>query len=136
MINITKDMEVGIEKIDGQHKELIERINTIVSMGSRSFSKEETQKTLDLLGKYVVQHIGDEEALQKQCNYPKYEWHKGLHQRFIDDFVKVKEEFAKNGASLQFTIDLNKRIISWIVRHIKSVDVEFGKFYNSKMASQ
>ena len=136
MITITKDMEVGVAKIDEQHKELIDRINTVVLLGSKSHSKEETQKTLDLLGKYVVQHFGDEEALQRECNYPKYEWHKAVHQDFIDDFLKFKEKFAKYGASLQFTIDLNNRIISWIVRHIKNVDVEFGKFYASQMASQ
>ena len=129
-------MEVGIAKIDEQHKELIDRINTIALMGSQSYSKEETQKTLDLLGNYVVQHFGDEEALQKQCNYPKYELHREMHNAFIDDFIKIKEEFAKYGASLHFTLELNNRIISWIVRHIKNVDVEFGKFYVSQMAIQ
>jgi hemerythrin len=129
MITVTKDMEVGIAKIDEQHKELINRINTITSMGSKCFSKEETQKTLDLLGKYVVQHFGDEEALQIECNYPKYECHKAIHQAFIDDFIKLKEEFVKHGASFNFTIELNNRIVSWIVRHIKNVDVEFGKYY-------
>jgi len=131
MITLTKDMEVGVAKIDEQHKELVDRINTISSMGSKTFSTEETQKTLDLLGKYVVQHFGDEEALQLQCNYPKYEWHKAIHQAFIDDFIRLKEEFAKYGASFNFTLELSNRIVSWIVRHIKSVDVEFGQFYTS-----
>jgi len=101
-------------------------------MGLKSVTIEETQKTLDLLGKYVVQHFSDEEALQKECNYPKYEWHKSIHQNFVDDFLKLKEEFEKNGASYNFIIELNKRIVLWIVSHIKNVDVEFGKFYNSK----
>ena len=129
MITLTKDMEIGIAEIDEQHKELIDRINALPSMGSKSYSPEETQKTLDLLGRYVVQHFGDEEAYQKECNYPKYEWHKGIHQKFIDDFIKIKEEFIKNGASLRFTLDLNRYLDSWIVRHITHVDVEFGRFY-------
>ena len=131
MIAITKDMEVGVAKIDEQHKELINRVNSIITMGSKSFSDEETQKTLDLLGTYVVQHFGDEEELQISCHYPRYEWHKAIHQAFIEDFLKLKEEFAKHGASFDFTIELNNRIVSWIVRHIKSVDVEFGEFYTS-----
>ena len=139
MITFSKDMEIGVAKIDEQHKELIDRINAITSMGSKCLSKDETQKTLDLLGKYVVEHFGDEEALQKECNYPKYERHKAIHQFFVDDFVKLKEEFAKHVASYQsynddlfnFTIELNNRIISWIVRHIKNEDVDFGKYYAS-----
>jgi len=132
MITLTKDMEIGVAKIDEQHKELIDRINSITSMGSKCLSKEETQKTLDLLGKYVVQHFGDEEALQKECNYPKYEWHKAKHQEFIGDFIKLKEEFENKGASFNFVIELNNRIVSWIVKHIKNVDAEFGKFYVSQ----
>ena len=129
MITLTKDMEIGVAKIDEQHKELIDRINSITSMGLESVSKEETQKTLDLLCKYVVQHFGDEEALQKECNYPEYERHREIHQRFIGDFMKVKEEFEKNGASINFSKELNIRIIMWIMTHIKNVDVEFGKYY-------
>jgi hemerythrin len=131
MITISKDMEVGIVKIDEQHKELVDRVNALSSMGSKSFSKEETQKTLDFLGKYVAQHFADEEALQKECNYPKYEGQKEIHQKFVGDVIKVKEEYKKNGASLKFTLDLNRQIISWIVRHITCDDVEFGKFYAS-----
>ena len=130
MITLTKDMETGIAKIDGQHKELINRLNEITSMGVKAISNEETQKTLLLLEKYIHKHFGDEEALQKQSGYPKYEWHKGQHQIYVADFEKLRREFAINGHSAKFTLDLNNSIISWIVRHIKSVDVEFGKYYN------
>ena len=132
MITLTKDMEIGVAKIDAQHKELIDRVNSITSMGLKSVSKDETQKTLDLLGRYVVQHFGDEEALQKKCNYPRYEWHRKLHQDFIGDFTKLKEEFSKNGSSVQFAVDLNNRIIKWIMSHIKNADADFGKCYNSQ----
>jgi len=132
MITLTKDMEIGVAKIDEQHKELVDRINTITSMGLKSVSKEETQKTLDLLGWYVVQHFGDEEALQRKCNYPRYEWHRQIHKDFIVDFTKIKEDFEKNGPSIKFTVELNNRIVKWIVSHIKNVDAEFGKFYVSQ----
>ena len=131
MISLTEDMMIGIALIDKQHKELIDRINTLTSMGVRSASKEETQKTVDFLEEYVIKHFGDEETLQKRYNYPKFESHKALHQEFINTFAKVKEEFAENGASLKFTLELNQRIISWIVKHVKNADMEFGKFYAS-----
>ena len=132
MITLTKDMQVGVPKIDQQHEELIDRLNKVTSMGAKSVSREETQITLDLLGEYIVKHFGDEEALQKQSGYPKYEWHKGQHQLYVGEFQKLKREFAINGISAKFTLDLNNSIINWIVRHIKSVDVEFGKFYRGQ----
>jgi hemerythrin len=132
MLKLTEDMKVGVPKIDAQHQELIDRLNAVVSMGEKSVSKEETQKTLDLLGDYIVKHFGDEEALQRQSGYPQYEWHKGQHQIYIDAFKKLEQEFAANGVSMKFTRDLNSSIINWIVKHIKSVDVALGKYYQAQ----
>ena len=131
-ITLSKDMETGVALIDAQHRELVDRLNAVTSMGAKSVSTEETQKTLKMLGDYIVKHFNDEEALQKQSGYPKYEWHKAQHQLYIAEFQKLKEEFNAVGYSAKFTLDLNNSIINWIVRHIKSVDVEFGKFYNAR----
>jgi hemerythrin len=132
MIELTKDMEVGVSKIDAQHRELISRLNKVLSMGVNAVSKEETQKTLDLLSEYVVKHFGDEEELQKQTSaYNKYEWHKGQHQSYINEIQKLKKEFATSGVSAKFTLELNNSIVNWIVKHIKTVDTEFGKIYNT-----
>ena len=133
MIALSKDMETGVAKIDEQHRELINRLNEVTSMGVRAVSKEETQKTLNLLGKYIQKHFSDEEALQRQSGYPKYEWHKDQHQIYVAEFDKLEKEFTANGQSAKFTLDLSNSIINWIVRHIKSVDVEFGKYYNEHM---
>ena len=133
MIALTKDMETGVAKVDEQHKELINRLNEITSMGVNAVSNEETKKTLNLLEKYIQKHFNDEEALQKQSGYPKYDWHKGQHQIYIDEFKKLEKEFAANGHSAKFTLDLSNSIINWIVKHIKSVDVDFGKHYNTHM---
>jgi hemerythrin len=134
MITLTSDMMVGVQKIDTQHQELINRINAVSSMGAKAVSKEETQKTLDLLGEYIIKHFSEEEVLQKQSGYPKYEWHKGQHQIYIDNFHKLKKEFDTNGISVKFTLDLTNSIIDWIVKHIKHVDVELGKFLQSQQS--
>jgi len=132
MLTLSKDMEVGITKIDSQHKELVDRINAVTNMGLKSASTEETKKTLDFLGEYIVVHFNDEEELQKQSNYPGYSAHKEQHRQFIMQFRDLNKEFIKNGASPRFTLGLNNSVINWIVRHIKTSDKEFGLFYNSK----
>jgi hemerythrin len=132
MIELTKDMEIGVPKIDDQHRMLVERLNTLTGMGAKAVSKEETQKTLDLLDRYVVEHFRDEEELQIESGYPKYEWHKSQHQLYIIELENLKKEFDANGFSVKFTMDLNFSIIGWIVRHIKTVDGEFGKYYREK----
>ncbi|MDR2695594.1 MAG: hemerythrin domain-containing protein, partial [Deltaproteobacteria bacterium] len=107
MITLTKDMATGVDNIDEQHKELVNRLNAAITMGTKAVSKEETQKILNFLGEYIIKHFSDEESLQRQCNYPKYEWHKEQHRIYIDDFRKLKDEFDANGPSAKFTVSLN-----------------------------
>ncbi|MCL2845592.1 MAG: bacteriohemerythrin [Chitinivibrionia bacterium] len=132
MIVLSKDMEVGVKKIDDQHRELIDRINAVTSMGVKSVSTEETLKTINLLGDYIVKHFNDEENLQIQSGYPDYAVHKKQHELLIAEYKKIKNAFEAEGPSIKFTLDLNKSLVEWIVRHIKSVDIKFGKYYNAQ----
>jgi hemerythrin len=132
MLTLTKDMETGIEKIDTQHKELISRINKLLEVGGSSASHEEVEKTIDYLGDYVVKHFSDEEELQINSKYPGYPEHKKLHTSFIDDFAKLKEEYEKNGNSMEFSMKLNNTLLTWIIKHIKGEDVEYGKYYKAQ----
>jgi hemerythrin len=133
MITLLKEMELGVESIDNQHKDLVNRLNTLTSMNIKSISKEETKKTLNLLGEHITKHFSDEEALQVQSEYPEYETHKKLHQLYVLEFNDLKSEFTENGASTKFTSSLNRSIVNWIVNHIKTVDAEFGKYYQNRI---
>jgi len=127
---LTKEMETGIVKIDDQHRELINRINELWAMGSQAHSKEEIKKTLDLLGEYVVQHFDDEEKLQIQCNYPRYEIHKQEHQGFIDEFQKLKKKFSEEEDISTLALELIRTITVWVVKHIQHSDTDIGMYYN------
>jgi len=131
MMELSKDLLVGVKKIDEQHQELINRINTVTSMGLKAASKEEIQKTLDLLSEYVIEHFRDEEALQMQSGYPKLEEHKLMHKAYLARLDELKKDFASNGPSPRFSLSLSESVISWIVKHIKFADASFGRFYNS-----
>ena len=128
MVNFTPDLEVGIMNIDTQHKELFKRINDVVALGVKSVSKEETDKTIKMLGDYIVKHFRDEEQLMAQKKYPKLDAHKLLHAQYIESFNKLKADYAANGPSANFTLLLNKSIIDWIVKHIRTQDKDFGQF--------
>jgi hemerythrin len=132
MLSLTKDMETGVEKIDTQHRELINRINNLITAGEKAASKEETQKTIDYLGEYIVKHFSDEQEIQIKSKYPKYKEHKAKHAYYVNDFTKLNDEFAANGNSIAFTMKLQSSLITWIVQHIKGDDVEFGKFYKTQ----
>ncbi|MCL2608530.1 MAG: hemerythrin family protein [Treponema sp.] len=131
-LEFTADLETGVPNIDEQHKELIKRINDVVALGGEASKKEDTDRLIGFLEEYVLKHFRDEEQLQRNSGYPKYEWHRGQHEEYIRNLAKLKEEYAKNGPSLSFTIALNSSVIEWIVRHIRSVDKELGAHINDK----
>jgi hemerythrin-like metal-binding protein len=129
MITLPEDLKVGIAKIDEQHRDLLNRVNTLSETDSQNLVVKEIEKTLDLLGTYVVQHFNDEEEIQKQCNFPKYEWHKEQHTAFISTFQHLKAEFIASGATAIFIMKLVDTLSDWLVNHIKGADVEIGKHY-------
>ena len=135
MISVTSDLLTYVPQIDAQHKELFELINKaeVTAMSAENAnSKEETENALKFLGEYIIKHFGDEEQLMLKSGYPKYEWHRTWHQWYISEFDGLKAEYAKNGPSKEFTEILNKSVIRWIVKHIKTVDVVLGQHINSK----
>ena len=131
MINFDKNMEVGVKLIDDQHQELISRINVFVGLGVKSFSSDETRKMLDSLGDYIKKHFSDEEKLHLSVKFPEAAWHKSQHELYIKEFEALYNEYNENGISAAFTLKLTNSIIGWIVKHIKSADVQFGKFHKA-----
>ena len=131
MIKIDKSMEVGVKLIDDQHQELVSRINAFVGMGVKSFTPEETRKMLDSLGSYIRKHFSDEQKLHLSVKYPEAAWHQGQHALYIKEFEALYKEYNENGISPAFTLKLTNSIIGWIVKHIKSADVAFGKYHKS-----
>jgi len=133
MISFTPDLETRIPRIDNQHRELIRRINNVVALGDRASGRDESDRTIALLGSYIDDHFRDEEELQSKSGYPKFEWHREQHKVYVESFRRLKEDYEKNGPSFSFTFRLNKSIIEWIVKHIQQEDADFARFVRSKV---
>jgi len=131
-IEFTSDLEVKVPHIDEQHKGLIGLINNLMVWGNGATNKDEIDKAIAHLGAYVVEHFRDEEELQRKSGYPKYAFHKQEHEKFLAAFQELKTKYNEQGASFNFTMELNKSIIDWIMRHIRVMDKELGAFLNSK----
>lgn len=89
--------------------------------------------TLDFLGSYVVEHFSDEEKLQKQYNYPDYENHKKLHEKFIADFTELKNQFNNDGSTLTVITKLNRILVQWLMKHIKIEDKKIATYIKTQV---
>ncbi|MGI6776634.1 MAG: bacteriohemerythrin [Acetivibrionales bacterium] len=124
---------IGIEEIDKQHKALFDAINRLLNACSQGRGKEEVGSVIKFLGDYVVTHFSSEEKLQQEYNYPDFAAHKGMHDKFIEDFTQLKEQIETEGVNARSVILVNRTVVDWLTRHIKNVDKKLGEFLKGVM---
>ena len=116
------DLCTKIEWIDNQHKELFKQIEFLALAFDTGKGKEEIIHTLKFLQDYIIVHFREEEDLQVKHNYPYYPAHKKLHQDFINDFNKFKEQVINHGTSSFLAYEIKKKLNDWLRNHINLVD--------------
>jgi len=128
-MEIDPSLLTGVEKIDEQHKELINRIDLVRQAGKNGTSAKEIIPTLMFIQKYVSKHFADEEELQLSCGYPKYNEHKAAHISFSKKVETLFDKCNDEGVNLITILETNKILYNWLVTHIHKVDMEFAQYY-------
>lgn len=134
MITWTDAMGVGVQKVDEQHKQLVEQINKLHTAMMERRGAEVVGSTLEFLKNYAITHFATEEGLMRVYAYPNYDAHKKLHDDFKVDFLKLAKEITDNPNSSMITLEVENRLSNWLVNHIKRVDKETFKFLAEKGA--
>ena len=127
----------GNELIDEQHKELIGRINKLISACENGVCQLEAIRMLDFLSDYTDYHFREEEALQEQVGYPGLEEHKARHAEFraaVDELHEMLVE--EEGPSDRFVKAVQDNVAEWFYRHIKGFDSSVAAFINLKKAAK
>lgn len=121
-------LAIGVEEIDDQHKELLQRFNGLLSACEAGKGIEELKPLLTFLDDYVIEHFSNEERLQRKHGYPNYESHKKEHDSFIERVLVVKNEIDSEGVAVHHVMETNNMLLKWLLNHISKVDTELGKF--------
>lgn len=118
----SKEFEVGVELIDRQHRELIDRINKLLAAIREGRGREETSEVMRFLQEYVVEHFSAEERFMLRHEYADYEDHKELHDTFIADLDDLVATLETTGIDSNLVVIVNQKVINWIVAHIFLMD--------------
>ncbi len=137
MIKWTEELSLGIETIDSQHKELFNRINSLVEAIRESACKYKIGDVISFLEDYVQTHFEEEEKVMIRYKYPHYDFHKSQHEYFKRELTTLKPELlelegGKNPGSYELSVTTNKLVVDWILEHVSKVDKELGKFLKTK----
>lgn len=121
-IQFTKDLETGNQRIDEQHKELINQLNKLHNAMKERRGREETANIISFLENYVVKHFADEEIITSKVVNSIQLTNVRAHKEFIAKVAQFKEEHQKN--SITLTINMYTELSSWLINHIKTIDVK------------
>ena len=121
----------GNETIDGQHKELIAKINSFVSACEEGQGKVKAIKMLDYMQEYTEFHFTAEEELQKKVEYPELPKHHEKHEEFKKTIQELYEFLEENeGPDERFMQAVKTNVVDWLFNHIKSFDRSVAEYIN------
>ena len=120
----------GNEMIDSQHKELITKINELLTVCENGSGKLKAIQVLNYLAEYTDFHFTAEEKLQEEIGYPGLEEHRKQHKALFQVVADLHEMLEEEGPTDQFVEQLQKNIIAWLYKHIKGFDRSVAEYKN------
>ena len=123
----SKDLETGNAQIDAEHQQLIQATNRLLEACAAGKGQQELQATMDFLREYTITHFLHEETLQLDHNYPGYPSHKRLHETFLKTVEDLSVRLYAQGPTPDLVAEINKRLASWLLNHIKTEDVKVAR---------
>lgn len=124
----TKNLEVGVDLIDQQHKKWFEKADQLFEAGKSGKSKEYIVKMFDFLDEYTRTHFKDEELYMQSINYPELSSQKQMHEGFIKKLKELRSEYEKDGVNLTVILSSNQFILDWLTKHISQADKKIGQY--------
>ena len=125
----SKELEIGEETVDSQHKWLVDTYNTLMSNYQTEHAVNGLVTSLTYLYEYTEKHFNYEEALQLKCGFPGYVKHKQLHDDFKQTALNLVSQLEKEGPSDGLAARLNAVIGAWLIRHIKMEDSKISAYF-------
>ena len=123
---------VGIEKFDKQHKQLVSYINILYNVINSNEKQKVVGELIAKLIEYSETHFLDEEDLLKKIEYPEYSDHKIVHKKFIKTVKDFQDRFVKGDSFV--SKDLLYFLQRWLIKHILEEDKKYsGYFLNKKL---
>jgi len=127
----SKELSVGIESIDEQHKTLIELINSLNTAMANGEANMMIGGILLKLTDYTQYHFAYEEDLFEQHGYTDSVQHKRQHQKLIDQISALKDEYESDITG-SIGLEILQFLKTWLTKHIMKTDMEYSRFLIDK----
>jgi hemerythrin len=109
-------LSVGIELLDNQHKEWIERAEELFDAGKKNQAREYIGEMLDFLEAYTKKHFRDEEKYMREIRYPEYEEQRKAHAAFVERLAKLKADYKESGGNISVIVKANRIVVDKTIK--------------------
>ncbi len=121
MITWGAEYELGIPKVDGQHRVLVMLINRLEGLrDSDGAIERDLEEILKHLEEYVRTHFADEERLMKDFGYADTAEHIAEHRNFEDYIAQLRNDFKAGQDDV--LEKLSEFLGGWLTHHILEID--------------
>jgi hemerythrin-like metal-binding protein len=118
--------EVGLEVIDGQHRQLLELVNRLSDDLGAGRDFDQLVESLRELVRYTEHHFATEERLMDEVGAGA-ERHRSEHRRLIEGLMRYTVSLDAS------TVSQSSRFLQdWLFHHINEVDRPFAAFLRSR----
>lgn len=121
-----KQLAIGEESIDTDHKYLICLINTVDLSLRTAQNRDILLTTLEQLAEYTQIHFAREEQIMVALRYARYDQHKAQHQLLIRELASIRAQLEAK-ADESFTAeqcdDFAKLFRHWLIDHVVKEDM-------------
>lgn len=125
-----KELSVGNEALDGEHKKIISMINALETAQGRPDEPRIVKASLVEMADYVGRHFRAEEDAMQLCSYRLLEPHRKTH----NDFANTVFGLTKKP---NLTADeLRALLTKWLTDHIMKVDHDYADSLETWMRSR
>jgi hemerythrin len=117
--------KIGVAQVDEEHRHLF----TLV----RALNLASVDQTVEELLEYVVTHFSHEQDMMEKSGYPAFEQHLKLHEEFaaqVADFLGDGVEWDEDRVQ-----ELRRFLNKWLIGHIMTHDLRFGKWHATHAAT-
>jgi hemerythrin-like metal-binding protein len=125
-LNFDNLLASGDERIDLEHRELLDAARALLTASSSGKNNKEIQTMLDNLVQELSHHFTHEDQIMHESGWSEAAQHAGIHQLLLVEANRLLDRHRSNMVSF---LDIYRFIIGSLVRdHLAIHDVEFHYF--------
>lgn len=120
------EYNMGIQKIDKEHKHLVRLLNQLYEDMYAGKGRDALEEVLASLILYTQTHFANEESLMIAHGYPEYMEHRDVHKKMTDKVLEMQKKFQNN--KLSSPVQISNFLKNWLLKHIMGTDKKFADF--------